>query len=328
MLPCFRGRGSELGSKPTSTSSLECHVNAVEWDPPEVASVKEDRCRDPQDVAGVKDRCEVFRFNMLTAEEVCQVAGSHEAGSHEAKKGVYKTCECRIGTSMVPLVIDLGAKVSALTGNTYKGVLSNFPLETPKAVLNDCSGSPIPAIGIIYSSVEYNEHRLVRFSFYITSVGADVMGVDLFDDLGSQVVLGLTDGQGKIARWRSGWPGVSNGLGEPRRYEHAPLLLSNVVSVQQFVRWITLALRKKVSAELLQVLKEKIFERIDSSQRISNLVITRKNSGALLRNASVIALGAAVGEFGDFQNLLKDIEVFIHAISGRNGLGQLRNATC
>ena len=115
-------------------------------------------------------------------------------------------------------------------------------------------GSPIKVIGDIHIPVQCGKHKLGAFHFYVTSSGANIMGVDLFDALGFQIVQGdLTQRKEPIlqvvSKWQSEWPSLFTGLGCVKEFAQ-PMINPDVRPVVQSLRRIPLALRGEVSLEL------------------------------------------------------------------------------
>ena len=130
--------------------------------------------------------------------------------------------------------------------------------------------------------VSFAGRQSFPFSFYVMTKGENLMGVDLFDRLGFQIVDTMTNEKkllmvdGKV---RQKWSNIFQGLGKVEKFSHQPMLRQDVTPVRQTMRRIPLSLRKEVSEEISRMLSEGIIEQIDTSPRMSNVVIVRKKSG-------------------------------------------------
>ncbi len=173
----------------------------------------------------------------------------------DVSPGKFKKLVCVLGKSTISLVVDLGAKVSVLNQHTCSEFLGDCSVSPSSMKLVSYEGCPIKVIGEIHIPVQCGKHKLGGFSFYVTSSGANIMGVYLFDALGFQIVQDdLTQRKEPIlqvvSKWQSEWPSLFTGLGCVKEFAHRPIINPDVKSVVQSLRQIPLALRDEVSLEL------------------------------------------------------------------------------
>eukprot|EP00118_Oscarella_pearsei_P020264 m.218920 g.218920 ORF g.218920 m.218920 type:complete len:1393 (+) comp39915_c0_seq7:688-4866(+) len=268
-----------------------CRSSGSRWQSPLSQRRSASSSQQPQSAGSSEPRVE--RLHMITdASDVLSVTVE--------KVSPFKVCECLVGGKRLPLVMDLGAKVSVINMNTFRKMWPGASLVPSSVQLRNYGGSSIPVEGTATLSVNCDDTSVKDFPFVVTPVGADVMGVDLFDALGFRVVRdvrlkaptsseppapvfsvgeGPSDENRRV--WRQRYPNVFSGIGEVDGFEHEPLVDGSVKPVMQSLRRLPLALRSEVSAELDRLLREGVIERVESSPWISNIVIVRKKSGAL-----------------------------------------------
>ena len=102
--------------------------------------------------------------------------------------GEFKTVCCLLNNVNVNLMIDLGAKVSLINYAIYNKCFSNIKLERSNVRLTSYDGTDIESLGCLYVSVQYESNTLPRFCFNVSAEGKSIMGVDLFDALGFNVL--------------------------------------------------------------------------------------------------------------------------------------------
>lgn len=142
--------------------------------------------------------------------------------------------------------------------------------------------SKIGMVGTIMFSVRYGTKALPAFTFQVSHQGANLMGFDLFCELGFTLVDNYGAailGPSVCSPWHQRWPALFSGLGCLTAFDHQPLLKSEVRPVIQRIRCLPLTLRDDVNAELQMFLDAGIIECIDASPWISNLVAKKKSGG-------------------------------------------------
>lgn len=116
----------------------------------------------------------------------------------QTSQPAFKLCTCRVGTALIQLLVDTGAKVSMFNKCTCDGFFSQVPLEGAVKPLLGYSYSPISTLGMACLTVRYEQQCAPNTKFCITQRGVNIMGVDLLLALGfaqdarSQHVLQVT----------------------------------------------------------------------------------------------------------------------------------------
>ena len=163
----------------------------------------------------------------------------------------------------LPLLLDTGASRSLLNASTVRQL---FPLRTLTADAETLYGyghTKIGMVGTITFTVNYGTRTLPSFTFQVARQGANLMGYDLFCDLG----FSLMDNTGSTIftvspPWQQRWPSLFTGLGCLTAFNHQPLLDPEVRPVIQPLRRLPLALRDEVTTELQKLLEAGIIERV------------------------------------------------------------------
>ena len=108
----------------------------------------------------------------------------------------------------------------------------------------------------------------------MTSRGANLLGIVLFDQLGFRIVeasSGLVVQSVRGLDRKAQWSDVFSGLGKEKGFFHFPMTDQTVTPVQQSLCRLHLALRDEVSTELKRMLDEGIIEQIDTFRWLSNV---------------------------------------------------------
>ncbi|KAF0039087.1 hypothetical protein F2P81_009571 [Scophthalmus maximus] len=186
----------------------------------------------------------------------------------------FKVCTVELDGACLPLLLDTGATRSLLNVSTIRRL---FPLRTSTAGAEDLYGyghSKIGMVGTIAFSVCYGTKTLPSVTFQVSRHGRNLMGMDLFCDLGfsfldytGSAILSVS------SPWQQRWPVLFDSLGCLTAFNHQPLLNEEVRPVIQ--------LRDNVTAELRKLLEAGIINQVNASPWISNLVVARKKSGGL-----------------------------------------------
>ncbi|KAF3858804.1 hypothetical protein F7725_012005 [Dissostichus mawsoni] len=141
-------------------------------------------------------------------------------------------CTVELDGVCLPLLLDTGASKSLLNVSTVRRL---FPLRTLTADAEDLYGyghSKIGMAGTITFAVRYGTKALPAFTFQVSHQGANLMGFDLFCELGFTLV----DNSGAAilsvgSPWHQRWPALFSGLGCLTAFDHQPLLKpENVVA--------------------------------------------------------------------------------------------------
>ncbi|ROI15715.1 hypothetical protein DPX16_20253 [Anabarilius grahami] len=178
----------------------------------------------------------------------------------------FKLCTCRVGTALIPLLVDTGAKVSILNKCTYDRFFSHIPLEAAAKPLLGYGHFPISTLGVARLPVRYDQQCAPAIKFCITRKGANIMGLDLFLALSFTV----SDARGLhvlqfATSWPDRYPQLFNGLGHMTGFVHQPTVDLSVRPIIQPLRRIPLALRDVVEAELHHLVEAYVIEPVDAS---------------------------------------------------------------
>ena len=143
--------------------------------------------------------------------------------------------------------------------------------------------------------MHYGERTLPAFTFHLSRHGANLLGLDLFHNLGFT----LLDTTGSEIRtvatlWQQQWPALFEGLGCATAFSHQPLVDPNVTPVVQPLPHSPLALRDDITAELKRMLDDDIIEQVNASPWISNLVVIKKKTCGLCICVDLRAVNKAI----------------------------------
>ena len=105
----------------------------------------------------------------------------------ETNKMGYKSCQLNVQDVELDLLIDLGTKVSIINESTFKEQFSSQKLDSPCQRLVCYNNKEIKVLGVVRLPVQYQQQCVESFPFYVTSRGASLMGIDLFNRLRFQV---------------------------------------------------------------------------------------------------------------------------------------------
>lgn len=211
---------------------------------------------------------------------VCREGAAVPINTVQTPQPSFKLCTCCVGTALIPLLVDTGAKVSILNKCTYDRFFSHVPMEAATNTLLGYGCSPISTLGVARLPVSYDQQCAPDTKFCITRKGANIMGLDLFLALGFTV----SDARGLqvlqvTASWPDRYPQLFSGLGHMKGFVHQPTVDTAVRPVIQPLRRIPLALRDAVEAELRRLVEADVIEPVDASPWVSNLVIAQKKGG-------------------------------------------------
>jgi len=88
---------------------------------------------------------------------------------HVGNSGKFKLCNVNIDGHSTTLLVDVGAKVSILNDKVYRQHFSHHKLEPQIEPLKAYENSTIPAIGMVYVTVNYDNMTLEKFPFYVST---------------------------------------------------------------------------------------------------------------------------------------------------------------
>ena len=197
-----------------------------------------------------------------------------------SSQGKLRTCSCHIEGVEMQFIVDLGDKVLVINQQTFQQKFKGLSLG-PSTTLSAYEGSIIPVLGQVTLSVSFAGRQSSPFSFYVTTKGANLMGVDLFDRLGFQIVDTMTNEKkllmvdGKVRQNGA----TFSGTGQSRKIFTPAYATTRCDSSETDNASYTFVFVKKVSEEISRMLSEGIIEHIDTSPWMSNVVIVQEKSG-------------------------------------------------
>ena len=195
----------------------------------------------------------------------------------ETNETGYKSCQANVQHVELDLLIDLGAKVSIINKSAFNEHFSSQKLDSPCQRLVCYNSEEIKVLGVVRLSVQYQEQRVENLPFYLTLLGASLMGIDLFNRLGFQVTHNGVPVQS--VELASRFPEAFRDFGKVIGYNHRPNVDTMVKPVTQKLRRLPLTLREQVSEELRHLEEIDVVEKIDTLSWISNLITARHPSG-------------------------------------------------
>ena len=148
----------------------------------------------------------------------------------------FKTCSCHIEGVEIQFINKLFHK-------NFKGLSLG-----PSITLPAYEGSIIPVLGQVTLSVRSASRQSFPFSFYVTTKGANLMGVDLFDRLRFQIVSTMTNDKNLVIvddKVRQEWSNNFQGLSKVEKFSPRPMLRQGVTPVRQTMRLRYLCLCEK-----------------------------------------------------------------------------------
>ena len=164
----------------------------------------------------------------------------------------FKMCTVELDGVCLPLLLDTGANASLLNAATVAHFFPHHTLAAPSRVpLKGYGNSKIDIVGMFSSAVRYGSKTVPSFTFQVASHGANLMGLDLFTELGFVLMdySGLTIHH-VDSLWSQQWPGLFADLGCLTAFNHQPILNPDVRPVIQPLRRVPLAMRDEVAGEL------------------------------------------------------------------------------
>ncbi|PAA56643.1 hypothetical protein BOX15_Mlig004385g26 [Macrostomum lignano] len=192
-------------------------------------------------------------------------------------------CECRLGGQLIRLQIDCGAAVSLLNMETFKKSFARHPLLPTSTKLEAYGGSAIKTIGKVELPVTFNGIR-TEATFYVADKGANILGRDLFQALGFKIFQGdnrvMSISETTIER---DFPGIFDGLGRSKSFIHRTKIDASVKPVSQPMRKLPIGLKDEVTSEISRMEQQGIIEKVDASEWVSNVVVTRKKESNKVR---------------------------------------------
>ena len=174
----------------------------------------------------------------------------------------------------IDIQVDTGATCSLLSLQFAKKLFKGKEFQPSTSKLFGFGKAPVPVTGTLPVTVTFEEKRAdAQFFLVDTSSTEAIMGLDLIEKLG----LTLHPASGKIfsvEQQAELLPAIAG-------YTHRIILRSDAQPTAYRLRRLPMAVREEVSAELQRLLDADVTERVDASEWVSPLVVSRKPSGQI-----------------------------------------------
>ena len=191
-------------------------------------------------------------------------------------------------TCTVRLLVDTGSSVSILPENNYSANFSAVKLKEPGVQLVTYSREKLNVLGCLRASTTY-QGKSALTDFFIVKTGTPILGMDLVTALqlhfkGDQVI-SETGTVKMCATLRQPDTHCKQECESPtafgcaKGFVHKVKVRPEVKPVQQKLRRLPLSVRDAVSQELRNLEQHGIIEKIDASEWVSPIVVTKKKSG-------------------------------------------------
>lgn len=191
----------------------------------------------------------------------------------------------------VKLLVDTGSGVSILPESVYNANFSSVKLHSPTVQLVTYSKEKLNVLGCLRADVTHSDST-ASTDFYIVKSGTPILGMDLVTALQLQIKGGqlLTQASEicatlhptKAPPTRHENDGESPAtFGCARNFVHKVKLRPDAKPVRQNLRHLPLSVRDAVSEELKDLEKHGIIEKIDASEWVSPIVVTKKKTSGI-----------------------------------------------
>lgn len=217
----------------------------------------------------------------------------HIEAVSDIRIGASKYVQCKVADRPISLLLDTGARVSILNSETVDA-LHLIVQPCTDIHMKGYGESPIATQGVVKTVVSCGDRHVNGFVFVVVAKGSNVMGVNLFEELGFDVNIPkfLLAQQASVAQveqavvqhsvqYRQQFSDLFGQAQEIIGFQHRPKVDASVAPKAQAYWRVPLALQAEVVSELERMLAEGILEPIDASEWVSNMVIVRKSSGGV-----------------------------------------------
>jgi hypothetical protein len=227
-----------------------------------------------------------------------KVGGIHaQVGALGKLCGKSRAVRCMLNGVSVCLVCDTGARVSLLNKSTADRL--GLTVSNEQLLLSTYTGEKVKVLGLSRAKVQCDDRCVDPFAFVIVPTGANIMGLDLYEELGYKIdiptchdadaciecrCLLVKSGTGGTAvhhRFRSTFADLFQQPETLAGFEHTPKVDPQIVPRSQALRRVPIALQEEVSKELARMVSEGILEPIDASKWVSNMVVVPKAAGGV-----------------------------------------------
>ena len=174
----------------------------------------------------------------------------------------------------VLLQVDTGASCSILSMDLARQLFKGVPYESSTANLYGFGKTPLSVKGTLPTVVRFNGQEATAAFYLVETPNQEaIMGLDLINALG----ITLHPASNSIYSVEA----EAQALPAIEGYEHRIMLKPGAVPTAYRLRRLPLSVREEVSAELQRLLEDGIIEKIDASEWISPLAVSRRKDGRI-----------------------------------------------
>ncbi|CAI5683364.1 unnamed protein product [Oreochromis niloticus] len=231
--------------------------------------------------------------NEVTVPEMCVLTVDSCVSSDPAKLmcPVTVTVPNTAQACTVKLLVDTGSGISILPEHVYSTNFGSVKLSNPAVQLITYSKEKLDVLGCLRADITYNG-KSASTDLYIVRTGTPILGMDLVTALqlhikGGQLVLEspkvcatLQQTSALPAHCKQECESPS-AFGCAKDFVHKVKVRPEVKPIQQKLRRLPLSVREAVSAELKNLEEHGIIEKIDASEWVSPIVVTRRKTGGI-----------------------------------------------
>lgn len=226
-------------------------------------------------------------------------------------------------TCTIRMMVDTGSGASILPQHIFKEHFSSCVLSPPKMQLLTYSKENIPVCGYLRLNVTYYG-KTVAGEFNIVKSGTPLIGRDLCRALDIEIKGGcliepatncamLQPSSTSLASTDSPVPiPTVAGFGCTKNFIHKVKIRPGVKPVQQKLRHLPLSVRAAVSDELKMLEENGIIEKIDSSEWVSPIVVTKRKNNTIRMCVDLREPNKAVVQDSHPLPLIEDILSELH----------------
>ena len=201
--------------------------------------------------------------------------------------GLSVHCQIRVNHIPLNLLVDTGSPRTLLSEEEYNKNFKHCELMNPKCTLKSYSKTEIQMLGCFNAEVRHDKN-VCEIPIHVVKQGISLIGMDLIHSLGLKIdceslqvnstessYIKLPSHIKQFEDLFSPEPGCAVG------FTHKVQVKDNAIPVQAKLRRLPFSIRKTVSEELVKLEKNKIIERVDSSEWVSPMVVAWKKSGKI-----------------------------------------------
>ncbi|XP_043237499.1 uncharacterized protein K02A2.6-like [Amphibalanus amphitrite] len=174
----------------------------------------------------------------------------------------------------VLLQVDTGASCSILSMDLARKLFKGVPYESSTASLYGFAKTPLSVKGTLPTVVRFNGQEATTDFFLVETPNQEaIMGLNLINALG----ITLHPASNSIYSVEA----EAQPLPAIEHYEHRIVLKPGATPTAYRLRRLPLSVREEVSAELQRLLHDGIIEKIDASEWVSPLAVSRRKDGRI-----------------------------------------------